>query len=177
MPIWRAAKSRSRSSRERRCFITVFTRYEEALLSPIRCTSSKRHDIASSRLCVGRRGFPDFSGYELARFALLRCALRSRGLPPPVLSNTLQLFVACPHVKIMFLALPFPAFAEAAFACATATQLVGVSSIPAFPAFSRMLRPARAPCCKQELVCARAVGVEPRHTRTGCPHPLSLIHI
>ena len=42
-------------------FITVFTRYEEALLSPIRCTSSKRHDIASSRLCVGRRGFPDFT--------------------------------------------------------------------------------------------------------------------
>ena len=44
----------------------------------------------------------------------------------------------------MLFALPFPALAEAECACATATQLVAASSILAFPAFFRMLRPVRA---------------------------------
>ena len=97
--------------------------------------------------------------------------LRSRGLPPPVLSNTLQLFVACPHVKIMFFALPFPALAEAAFACATATQSVVSKSIPAHPAFFTMLRPAHAARWKRVLQHVLGAGAEPRHTRQGCRHP------
>ena len=71
----------------------------------------------------------------------------------------------------MFLALPLPAFAEAAFACATATQLVAASSIPALPAFFRMLRPVRAGHWKWLLLHVWVAGAEPRHTRQGCRHP------
>ena len=71
----------------------------------------------------------------------------------------------------MLFALPFPAFAEAAFACATATQLVAASSIPALPAFFRMLRPVRAGHWKWLLLHVWVAGAEPRHTRQGCRHP------
>lgn len=71
----------------------------------------------------------------------------------------------------MLLALPLPASAEAEFACATATQLVGAPSIPAFPAFLRTLRPVHAERWKRLLLHARLSGAEPRHTPQGCRHP------
>ena len=71
----------------------------------------------------------------------------------------------------MIVALPWPAFAEAAFACATATQLVAASTIPAWPAFFRMLRPVRAQRWKRLLVHAWFAGAELGHTRQGCRHP------
>jgi hypothetical protein len=70
----------------------------------------------------------------------------------------------------MFVALPCRLFAEAASACATATQRVGFQACR-MPAFPKMLRPLRAGRWKRLLPHARAVGAEPRHTLQGCRHP------
>ena len=71
---------------------------------------------------------------------------------------------------MMFVALPCRLFAEAASACATATQRVGFQACR-MPAFPKMLRPLRAGRWKRLLLHARAVGAEPRHTLQGCRHP------
>ena len=101
----------------------------------------------------------------------MRCALRSRGLPSPVLSNTLQLSVGRLHGKLMLFALPLPALAEVSIACATATEPALAQSIPALPACFRMLRPVHAERRRRLLQHASAAGAEPRPTLQGCRHP------
>ena len=71
----------------------------------------------------------------------------------------------------MFIVLLVPAFAEAGSAFATATQQVVALSIPALPAFLRMLRLVCVGRRRRLLPRAQEAGAEPRHTLQGCCHP------
>ena len=97
------------------------------------------------------------------------CFARGDSHPPSSRTLCNSPSLPLPLREMMFVALHASSFAEAASACASATQLVVLHTCR-MPALPQVLRPLHAGRWKRLLPHAWAAGAEPRHTPQGCLH-------